>query len=155
MAAALLASCAATTKQPVWREPPSQWGYKTDSGVGLKDGPMALYGPPETLAYLTLSCDRAAGALELATLDSDLFEGDRPIAMEAGGVRWSGTERLDPPDLVAVARASIPLDHPVVGALAQGATPLIISGASGKPSSIPNDALIGRVIRECREPPPG
>lgn len=127
----------------------ADWTYKPNSGVGLDDGPMALFGFPYTLASAIFSCAPAVNALEFATLDSDIFEGTRLLAIDAGGVRWSGHEQLDPPDAVAVARAFIPLGHPLIPALENGAGTLIVSRA-GAVGHVPNHPIIRRLIEECR-----
>lgn len=147
----LLAACATRGVEPVaWKESDFGWYYKENSGVGADDGPLALYGPPETLASHIFACDKSERALEFADIEGEPFEGKRPIAFEVGEARWSGTEEVDPPDGVVVSRAGIPLDHPLVAAIEKGSSPIVIRSGSSVPYRLANHPILGRVIRECR-----
>lgn len=147
----LLGACATNRAEPgTWRESDFSWSYKKDSGVGGDDGPLALYGPPETLASHIFACDKSGPALEFAEIEGNIYEGKRPISIEARGTRWSGTEQLDPPDAVPVSRASIPLSHPLVDALVEGGSPIVIRSGTEQIYRLPNHPFVGRVIQECR-----
>jgi hypothetical protein len=124
------------------------WSYKADDGRGPASGPLALWSKPETMAFNVLRCNARERLLEFEDIEAEEFAGGRPIRFEAGGRTWVGEERMEPPDGVPVSVARLPLDHPVVTAIARGA-PIRISGTAGT-FLLPNHRVVRRVIRECR-----
>ena len=150
----LLPACAVRTElTPIateWKQEDFRWTYKGSAESGHSGGPMALYGPPETLASLAFVCERQERALDFLEYESDPFVGERPIAIEAGEARWRGVEVTEPPDGPVIVRARIPLGHAIVSAIERGDTSIRVAGETGTASAIPNDPAIGRVIRECR-----
>lgn len=141
LGAFLLISCASAPLGPGWT-------YRTNYGVGDPDRPIALYGWPETLAVLALECDKARRGVQLVSLDVAPFAGPRPLTVRAGRARWTGSETLEPPDAVTVARALLPLDHAVLDAFARGA-PMHIERADGR-LDLESGPVPIRTIRECR-----
>ena len=128
----------------------TRWSYKPDSGVGVQDGPMALHGEEGTLAFYIVACDKAGAALEFSDIEVEPFDGKRPIRFKVADVIWSGFEVLDPPDLVAISRSRIPLAHPIVTSIEDGASPIVVKSRGEREYRLPNDPVIGRVVRECR-----
>ena len=124
------------------------WTYKASSGTGLPDGPMALWGEAETMAFHVLRCNARERLLEFEDVEAEPFDGGRSIRFEAGGQLWIGEERMKPDDGVPVAVARLPLDNPVVTAIMQGA-PLRISGSFGS-FELESHRAVRRVVRECR-----
>lgn len=148
-AAALLLGLAVAGCATVGPGPRLGWTYKPDSGTGAADGPLALFGEPETMAFNVLRCNAPERLLEFEDIEAEPFEGGRPIRFEAGGQVWSGEERMEPPDAVPVSVARLPLDHPLVSALERGAAPLRVTMQVGT-MELPNHRAVRRMIRECR-----
>ncbi|HEX8525348.1 hypothetical protein [Allosphingosinicella sp.] len=139
--AALLAGCASVS-------PPAEelsWYYRDGYGTGDPERPIGLYGLPETSAFYIFECVPHERALEIISVDVEEFAGARPIAVRVGNAEWRGVERMDPPDGQAMSRASIPLGHPVLDAVAAGRGPIRVDGGRLSGGEVP-----ARVVRECR-----
>lgn len=149
----LMTACAAKpglgTTATEWKQKDFRWTYKNNVESGHSSGPVAVYGPPETLASLSFVCEHQEQALHFLEIEGDAFAGERPITIAAGGESWSGFQVTEPPDGVVIVRTIIPLGHPVVDAIEQGNTSILVTGEAGA-SPILNDPAIARVIRECR-----
>ena len=139
-AALTLAGCTTVREE-------ASWTYGT-SETRLA-APRALYGLPETSAYLVLECLPPARAIAFRTVEPDLFEGTRPIRIRVGQVRFDGSEQLEPDDGMAISRALIPLDAPIVAALAAGQGPIAVT-VNRRTGRIPNGPALARMVRECR-----
>lgn len=124
------------------------WSYKATDGTASADGPLALWGEPNTLAFHVLRCNVPASMLEFEDIEAEEFEGGRPIRLEAGGHSWSGEERMDPADAVPVSRTRLPLYHSVVTALGKGAS-LRVSRVSGS-MELAVSGAVRRVVEDCR-----
>jgi hypothetical protein len=124
------------------------WTYKADSGTGTTDGPLALWGESETMAFQVLRCNARAGTIEFEDIEAEPFPGAWPVRLRAGGEAWAGEERMDPDDGVPVARIRVPLDHSLVTAMGRGAK-VTISGVSGS-FDLPSGPAVRRVVQECR-----
>lgn len=141
---ALLAGCALTPRSGE----ASRWLYRTaDAGQ-----PMALYGPPESEAFLVLECLRPERAIAFRTVDVEPFAGTRPITIRIGTARFVGAEQLEPGEGMAISRSLIPLAHAVVDELARGRGPLIV-GAAGRRGRVPGGDVLVRLVAACRETP--
>lgn len=127
---------------------PLGWIYKPDNGVGIADGPLALWGEDGTLAFSIIRCNAADRVLEIEELEVEPFDGARPVRIAAANFEWSGTEQMDPPDGVAVSRIRVPLDVSLWTAVEAGHR-LTINRASDQ-QSLPSGPEVGRVIAECR-----
>ena len=138
--ALLLAGCAGTGERLSWH---------LDTAETAPAAPVALYGRAESEADLVLECLPAARAIAFRTVDVDPFEGTRPIRIRVGLARFEGSERLEAPDGIPIARAVVPIDAPVVAALAEGRSPIAIT-VGRRTGRIPNGPEVARMVRDCR-----
>ena len=120
-------------------------GARWFSGTSDDGRPTALYGLPDSAAFFLFECRPAERGLAFRTVDSDLFDGARPITIAVGRVRFVGEERLERGDGMAIARSRIPLDHPLTDALALGREPIRFRGGR-----VPGSPLLYDLIRACR-----
>lgn len=125
-----------------------QWYSAAGDGTGAEKGPTALWGLPSTLAFHALRCNARERTLKFEDIEVEAFEGGRPVRVEAGGEVWSGEERMEPADAVPGSSFGLPIDHPVVSAIARGA-PMRISGSSGS-LELSSPGPVRSVVRECR-----
>ena len=124
------------------------WNYRTNYGVGDSERPIGIYGPPETAAVYILECVPTKRSIEFISLEVEPFEGTRPISLSSARATWRGDEAMDPPDLQAMSRATIPLDHPIFDEIAKGAAIGVI--ALDGVDKLAGGAIPARVVRECR-----
>lgn len=135
-----LAGCATADSQ-------SRWTYRT--GETALAAPSALYGPPATSADLVMDCLPPVRAIAFRTVETDLLEGTRPIRIRVGQARFDGTEQPEPGDGMPISRTLIPLEAPILTALAAGQGPITVT-VNRRTGRIPNGPALAQMVRECR-----
>ena len=123
-----------------WPYTPGDWVYRQDAR-----GSLALFGPPNRDALLTLRCDRTRGEMFLSrpgTVAAALTVRTTSLTRALQAAPTGGT-----PPYVAVALA--PRD-PLLDAMAFSRGRIVVQMPGAAPLVAPNWAEIGRVVEDCR-----
>ncbi|RDE07125.1 hypothetical protein [Sphingomonas aracearum] len=126
-----------------WRDrpyTPGDWVYRQDAR-----GSLALFGPPNRDALLTLRCDRQRGQMFLSR------PGAAPAALVIRTTSLTRTLQAAPTggEPPYVAAALLPRD-PLLDAMAFSRGRIVVEVAGAAPLVVPNWAEIGRVVEDCR-----
>lgn len=145
-----------TTRPPVTVAPPpparpvgdwTDWPLAAGDWVYRQDerGSIALFGPPNTDALVTLRCDRARQRIYLARAGSgtgNIVIRSSSTMKEFAGASTGGA-------LPYIATEITPRD-PILDAMIYSRGRIAIEVAGQMPLAIPSWAEIGRVVEDCR-----
>ena len=119
------------------------WSYATNT----QRSPIATYGVPNTAVQMSLECDPSKEAIHIEFVDSEISK-DCPIELAVGNVFYRDTERLDPPDGMAVSRITVPWNEAVLERYAAGNEVMMVIARAEK-FSMPIGRLPRLMVRDC------
>jgi hypothetical protein len=122
-----------------WPLAAGDWVYRQDDR-----GSIALFGPPNTDALVTLRCDRARQRIYLARAGSG--SGNIVIRSTSAMKQFTGAQT---PGTPYIAAEIMPRDA-ILDAMIFSRGRIAIDVAGQMPLAIPSWAEIGRVVEDCR-----
>lgn len=134
-----------TQQQPIgdwidWRLTPGDWVYRRDDR-----GSIALFGPPNGDALVTLRCDTARGRIYLSRAGNG--NGTMTIRSSSTMKQFAANPTGGNPPYMA---AEIAPSDPVLDAMIYSRGRIALETSGQLSIAIPNWAEIGRVVEDCR-----
>lgn len=126
-----------------------RWYWKPAAEIGggaTRD--VLLWSLPETEADLAFDCDADALRIILVGVEQAMAE---PVRLTASSVVFQGRLVPDPPDGLEAATIQVPLDHPLVAAIADGARSIRFDWQDSH-GRIPLGRIPSRFVQACIEP---